>query len=172
MGHVLSMTAGLASDKSVKISFYNHLPNHYICNSDEQAVKQILINVIGNAIKYAYDGGVIDVTIRQDDVMVIYEVRDYGRGFSQKILDNFGKPFNIDSQYYQNQTQSVGLGLSICNGLTQSLGGVISAENAQYGTGAVVTLCLPNHKQSVLGTSTSSVTKKLHWNLLYKNASK
>ena len=83
-------------------------------HSDEDAITQILMHIIGNAVHHCPDGVTIHVGIFHDDHDIIrYVISDNGSGFSQKILDNFGKPFNIDVNPMQDNSAISGLGLSI-----------------------------------------------------------
>ena len=114
--------------------------------SDEQAIVQILTNIVGNAINHCPEGATIHVAVFSDDNESIrYVVSDNGTGFSQKIIKNFGMPFNIDVNPMQDNSSTTGLGLSITKKIVTMLQGEITPENNMDG-GATVIISLPNYQ--------------------------
>ncbi|CAD8071717.1 unnamed protein product [Paramecium sonneborni] len=114
-----------AAAQNVKISLEATSEQLFI-KSDKNRIKQILINLIGNALKFTYDGK-IEIVLRQYDQFIDIGVRDTGIGISQenisKLFKAFGKVDN-DKSKSMNQ-QGVGLGLLISNKIAKQL----SADN-------------------------------------------
>jgi signal transduction histidine kinase len=112
-------------------------------STDRQKVKQILLNLLGNALKFTHQGGVT-VRARRDtqDRAVILSVTDTGIGIAasdqEHIFDDFRQLDNSPTRAYGG----TGLGLSICRRLAQMLGGRITVES-QPGKGSTFTLRLP-----------------------------
>ncbi|CAD8151087.1 unnamed protein product [Paramecium pentaurelia] len=114
-----------AAAQNVKISLAANSDQLFI-KSDKNRIKQILINLIGNALKFTYDGK-IEIVLRQYDQFIDIGVRDTGIGISQenisKLFKAFGRVDN-DKSKSMNQ-QGVGLGLLISNKIAKQL----SADN-------------------------------------------
>jgi hypothetical protein len=118
-----------AQDNNVKIHFEydKNLPENYI--ADQLKISQILINLIGNSIKFTKDG---DIWIRvykieQKDSQYIlrFEVEDNGIGISQEKQDHMFESFSQGSIQINRKYGGTGLGLSIVKGLIDILKGQI-----------------------------------------------
>ena len=111
-------------------------------------LRQIMVNLFSNAIKYNKPGGSIDTYARElscDGTTVWYEFRitDTGIGMSQDFLENqLFKPFTQESADARTQYRGTGLGMSIVKELVSQMGGSISAES-QLGEGTAFTFQLP-----------------------------
>jgi len=112
-------------------------------SSDRQKVKQILLNLLSNALKFTHDGSVT-ISARRDPVerTVTLLVADTGIGIAagdqQKIFEDFRQLDNSPTRLYGG----TGLGLSICRRLAQMLGGRIAVQS-QVGKGSTFILTLP-----------------------------
>jgi PAS domain S-box-containing protein len=112
-------------------------------SSDRQKVKQILLNLLSNALKFTHEGRVT-ISARRDGVdrTVTLAVADTGIGIAaadqQKIFEDFRQLDNSPTRAYGG----TGLGLSICRRLAQMLGGRIAVQS-QVGKGSTFTLTLP-----------------------------
>ncbi|MCG3115484.1 MAG: GAF domain-containing protein [Candidatus Manganitrophus sp. SA1] len=111
--------------------------------SDPAKLKQILTNLISNAIKYTEQGSVV-VRIRHqpEEKKVCVEVRDTGRGIAEEDL-----PYLFEPYYHVVATESApqkgtGLGLSIVKKLVEALGGTVDVAS-QVGIGSIFTIRLP-----------------------------
>jgi signal transduction histidine kinase len=93
---------------------------------DARRVRQVIANLVGNAIKFTGTGGAIRIEARQDGAMVRVSVTDTGIGipgeYLPRIFDRFWQPPRA-------QQHGTGLGLSIAKGIVEAHGGVISAES-------------------------------------------
>ena len=112
--------------------------------SDAFRVKQIMSNLIGNAVKYTDQGGVkVEIRISPRQHLIIY-VSDTGRGMSQadcqRIFDAFTRLPNGQGK------EGVGLGLSITREVVQMLGGTITVTSEE-GKGSCFTVSLPIKKE-------------------------
>ena len=127
-----------------KLSITLDLPNDLRpVTSDRQKVKQILINLLSNALKFTHHGGVtISAKADKRDRTVQLSVTDTGIGIAQvdqdKIFEDFRQLDNSPTRAYGG----TGLGLSICRRLAQMLDGRISVQS-QMGRGSTFTLTLP-----------------------------
>ena len=113
--------------------------------ADGPRIRQILLNLIGNAVKFTDRGGIhvhLSVTAWDQDVCEIcFAVHDSGSGFAQADADKLFEPFTQDNPNPWSNEGS-GLGLSICRSLLENFGGSISCEG-EPGGGATFTVTLP-----------------------------
>ncbi len=110
--------------------------------ADKRAFKQILINLIANAIKFTDRGGRVTVTARTDGGTVVLTVSDNGVGISADDLPRIGKPFFQARAAYDRRHDGTGLGLSIVKGLVLLHGGQMDIES-RVEEGTCVTVRLP-----------------------------
>jgi signal transduction histidine kinase len=109
--------------------------------ADQQRLKQVLINLAGNAVKFTVEGSVSlgwDVA----DARVRMRVRDTGPGIAAEKLQTIFEPFVQVGNATETTAQGVGLGLAISRELTRLMGGTLSVESTP-GNGATFTLLLP-----------------------------
>ena len=117
-----------------------NLNNPYVM-CDRLKLNQILINCVGNAVKYTPDGGHIKLMLTQKDTNFIFKIIDDGIGMSANLLANVFEPFvragNTES------IQGTGLGMAITSNLVKMMGGTISAESKlKKGSTFIITLPL------------------------------
>ena len=111
---------------------------------DRQRIKQVIINLINNAIKFSPDGSVINIRVRQDNDMILFEIEDFGRGIPKnkqnKIFDTF---YQVDSGM-DRKFGGAGLGLAISRGIILSHGGKIWVDSTgKSGEGSIFKFSLP-----------------------------
>lgn len=135
----------MAAEKGLDITLGTLTPNcGDLWRSDAFRVKQIMSNLIGNAVKYTDRGGVkVEIRISPQQHLIIY-VSDTGRGMSQadcqRIFDAFTRLPNGQGK------EGVGLGLSITREVVQMLGGTITVTSEE-GKGSCFTVSLPIKKE-------------------------
>ena len=116
-----------------------NLDNPYVL-CDRLKLNQILINCVGNAVKYTPDGGHIKLMLTQKDTEFVFKIIDDGIGMSADLLAHVFEPFvragNTDS------IQGTGLGMAITYNLVNMMGGTISAES-KLKAGSTFTISLP-----------------------------
>jgi signal transduction histidine kinase/ligand-binding sensor domain-containing protein/CheY-like chemotaxis protein len=109
--------------------------------SDHLRLKQILVNLVGNAIKFTKEGSVA-IHVKQlyhegATIKLAFEVRDTGVGISPDKLSRLFKPFSQGDSSTTRKYGGTGLGLVICERLVELLGGTMNMES-QQGQGTVV----------------------------------
>lgn len=110
--------------------------------TDSDAVKQILINLLGNAAKYASEGGPVEVRIEKKDSSCSVSVADRGPGISAEDRKRIFERFFRANAVLENTTPGLGLGLSISKALAQDLKGDLSVSE-RPGGGCIFALSLP-----------------------------
>lgn len=133
--------------RSKQVSLYFLPPDSPITiQADSLILKEILLNLIGNAIKYTPPSGKVTVRLREKDAMIVFAVKDTGIGIPKQSQDKiFGKFFRAQNVIRQETTGS-GLGLYVVKGLVATLHGKVwfrSVENK----GTTFTLALPKEYQ-------------------------
>lgn len=111
-------------------------------STDSDKLRQVLINLVENAIKYSPEGGLVEVKIESHDARLSISVRDEGLGIpaheQRRIFDKF---YRVDP----NLTRGVGgtgLGLYVCRELVRLMGGRIRVESS-HGVGSTFFVDLP-----------------------------
>jgi cell cycle sensor histidine kinase DivJ len=117
------------------------LPPHPLpIDADRRALKQIVLNLVSNALKFTPKGGSVTVTAHGYDGVFELVVADTGVGISKNDLERLGRPFEQGDA--GRRTQGTGLGLSLVRSFAELHGGEMSLESA-LGEGATVTVRLP-----------------------------
>ena len=111
--------------------------------ADEEKLRQVILNLVSNAIKFTARGGRIDVGCGGDETTVRLYVRDTGRGIAPGRLATIFDPFvQVDRHLTEESQQGVGLGLAISRDLARKMGGDLHATS-ELGVGSEFTLTLP-----------------------------
>lgn len=144
-----------AAEKGINLDLElsGQLPNALV--GDPLRLKQVLINLVGNAIKFTSHGGVtIYVSHRHDAPQrgrLCFEVRDSGIGMSPETLQKIFNPFTQADASTARVHGGSGLGLAICRRLTELMGGSIRAESSPgQGSSFVVELPFLDHTSQKL----------------------
>lgn len=117
--------------------------------ADPRRVRQVMNNILENAIKYSPNGGQITVTCEVDRENVIVSISDQGQGISPEYLERvFDRFFQVDGASTRKLGGS-GLGLAIAKGIIEAHGGTVWAESAE-GAGSVFRFSLPIVKDADL----------------------
>lgn len=135
---------GRAEEKHLTLS-YHRTPGDDMVIGDRVRLKQVLLNLIGNAVRYTRDGGVL-VRLRPSGSEVIVEVADTGPGIEAEVLEVMRTPFGARGRRPSNAAvpteAGVGLGLPLSHLLAERHGGRIEIDTGpDHGT--TVRLVLP-----------------------------
>jgi signal transduction histidine kinase len=127
-----------------------------LVRADAEKVRQVLINLVTNAVKFTEPGGRIDVECHGDDRAVHIAVHDTGRGIAAEHLSRIFDPFvQVDRESTPTHQQGVGLGLAISRDLVLGMGGALTATSAP-GHGSTFTLSLPRPTSVLLSGSSNT----------------
>jgi signal transduction histidine kinase len=109
--------------------------------ADERKVKQILVNLLTNAVKFTPDGGRVDVIARRGADAVEIAVRDTGIGIAPEDHEAVFEEFRQVGRHYTNKQEGTGLGLTLTRRFVE-LHGRIWVES-ELGKGATFTFTIP-----------------------------
>ena len=129
--------------------------------ADEDRLKQILINLIGNSVKFTEKGSV-DITIRvreevEPEVIVRFEIKDTGIGIDETVQKRLFQRFQQGDTSFTKQYQGTGLGLAICKNLVELMGGTIGV-NSEVGRGSTFWFEIRCIKNVVISQTTTQST--------------
>jgi PAS domain S-box-containing protein len=137
----ISMLERAAEARGISVT-QSLAPNAAQVYADATRVKQILTNLVSNAVKYNVEGGVIRIASRIDaDGAVELSVSDTGLGMSPGQLGALFQPFNRLGRE-RSQQEGTGIGLVISQRLAELMGGSLSARSTE-GEGSTFVLTLP-----------------------------
>ncbi|MEX2454392.1 MAG: HAMP domain-containing sensor histidine kinase [Rhodospirillaceae bacterium] len=132
-----------AENRKIRLDF-DRLRSDYRAMADQQSLRQILLNVIGNAIKFSPPGSDVLITVGRspEPETIVVSVTDSGCGIPEKTLGELGNPFVQAEDAYSRRHQGTGLGLAICFGLSEAMGSQIRLES-EVGRGTTVRIEIP-----------------------------
>jgi two-component system cell cycle sensor histidine kinase PleC len=128
--------------KSRKIEIEEKLSNGLILEADRRAVKQILLNLMSNAMKFSKDSGKIIVSATKSKGNIIVTIKDDGIGISKTDLKKICRPFEQVQNQFTKSHKGSGLGLAISRSLAQMHGGNLDIKS-KVKVGTTVTLTIP-----------------------------
>lgn len=136
----------LAEKKNIELTL-SLSENQPVIIGDERAMKQIILNIVSNGIKYTPEGGKVDVKIvdrLSSGVQII--VQDNGPGIADEELQKVMEPFVQVKNSTTDKTEGTGLGLAIVNSLASLLGAHFNLES-QLDEGTCATVTFPDAKR-------------------------
>lgn len=136
--------------KQIKFE-YNNLVNNCTLYADKNRISQVLLNLIGNSVKFIDGEGTITVTVKKkkgdnssqinsktkNNEMILVTVKDNGKGIDKEIMPK------LFTKFVTKSFQGTGLGLYISKKIMEAHGGSLSAENNLDGKGATFCFSLP-----------------------------
>lgn len=135
-----SMFEPIAHKKDLVFDFKNEIRSSLFANSDQLKIKQIISNLISNAIKYTIEGS-IGFKASFEMGSLVFRVQDSGIGIPNDKLDEIFKPF-VRTDSGSKISEGSGYGLSVVKGFVDLLGGTIEVESL-VGKGSLFTVKIP-----------------------------
>lgn len=141
---VKNLIQPMASDKGIRFRIESDVKNNYVY-ADKLRLNQILINLLGNAVKFTDEDGEIVLDVRQEMVapkgygVYLFKVRDNGVGIAPEFIDHLFEAFEREKSSTISGIQGTGLGLSITKSIVEMMGGKISVSS-ELGKGTEFTV--------------------------------
>ena len=137
---VEELVAPLAAEKQITYRLRTACPGACVC-ADAEKLRQILVNLLSNAIRYTPEGGRVEVRCSARGKEILIDVIDTGVGIPADKLDAIFEPF-VQVDRYAGQRQGTGLGLAISRDLARGMRGDLTVRS-EVGRGSVFTVRLP-----------------------------
>lgn len=129
------------ADQKVNLIFQSKLPENYAILLDREKIRQVITNLLNNAIDFT-DSGTIELVLQEtggSEKAVEIKVIDTGKGIDESVKDRLFQKFVTKS----NKAKGTGLGLYLCKAIVEAHGGRIRGENNADGKGATFAFTLP-----------------------------
>ena len=145
---VLTIMDGYLSNRNITFKTELAEPKIPFVLTDAVRVREVLVNILGNAVKFTHDGGTITFAVSylpgMDDrhINVRYRISDTGIGMSEEFVDHIFDEFSQEEHGARTQYQGTGLGMAITKQYVDLMGGTISVESKK-GVGSTFTVELP-----------------------------
>jgi signal transduction histidine kinase/nitrate/nitrite-specific signal transduction histidine kinase len=142
----LSIVGGLLQEKGLQLirDIDPHLP---MISCDRRRVRQVLLNLISNAVKFTNEG-TVTVSVKNQGQAILFAVIDTGPGIPLKKQNLIFEPF-LQAENSERQVQGTGLGLPISRSLVRAHGGELWVDS-QHGEGSAFFFSLPVVRRSTL----------------------
>jgi PAS domain S-box-containing protein len=136
----LEILGAIAQKKEISLLLEEELGSPLVVEADRDKINQILLNLIGNALKFTPEGGKVTVILTQellghDLLMLQYTVKDTGIGITQENILRLTQPFFQVESSATRSYQGTGLGLAIAKKMIELLGGELEVQS-EPGQGA------------------------------------
>ena len=157
---VLTIMYGYLNDRNITFRTELEKPQTRYVLTDAVRVREVLVNILGNAVKFTNDGGSITYAVSYlpgkdgRHIRVRYRIADTGIGMSEEFVEHIFDEFSQEDHGARTQYQGTGLGMAITKKYVELMGGTISVESRK-GVGSVFTVELPMEI-----TDAREVTKK------------
>jgi two-component system phosphate regulon sensor histidine kinase PhoR len=129
-----------AKSKNIKLILESN-KSHYLVNADKFRIRQVLINLISNSIKYGKENGITKVTLQNENQKIIVSVADNGIGIEEKHLPRIFERFYRVDKGRSREQGGTGLGLAIVKHIIEAHKQTISVQS-KIGEGTTFTFTL------------------------------
>ncbi|MDD6656438.1 MAG: ATP-binding protein [Lachnospiraceae bacterium] len=145
---VLNIMYGYLSNRNINFQTEVEEPQTRYVLTDAVRVREVLVNILGNAVKFTNDGGTVTYAVSyhngNDDnhIHVRYRITDTGIGMSEEFVDHIFDEFSQEEHGARTQYKGTGLGMTITKKYVDLMGGTILVESKK-GVGSTFTVELP-----------------------------
>ena len=157
---VVSITYGFLSNRNIHFSFHQEALKEPYVLADAVRIREVLVNILGNAVKFTNDGGEItfDVSYHpgedEQHIVACYRIADTGVGMSEEFLEHIFDEFSQEDNSARTKYKGTGLGMTISKRYIDLMGGTITVESKK-GQGSVFSVALPMER-----TDESAIQKR------------
>ena len=154
-----SMFEPIAQKKNLRFEVDNNIHKNLYANSDALKIKQIIGNLISNAIKYTIEGSVY-FSANLENGQLVFRIKDSGIGIPSDKLEEIFKPF-VRTDDGSKLSEGTGYGLSVVKGLVDLMAGQIEVQST-LNIGSLFTVHLPVETELVEEASTQPESEDEH----------
>ena len=145
---VLTIMYGYLSNRNITFQTELEEPKMRYVLTDAVRVREVLVNILGNAVKFTNDGGTVTYAVNYQPgkdnryINVRYRIADTGIGMSEEFVDHIFDEFSQEDHGARTQYKGTGLGMAITKRYVDLMGGTITVESKK-GVGSTFTVELP-----------------------------
>jgi PAS domain S-box-containing protein len=137
----LDIVQSLADAKAIKLIHENESSEELFAKADRQKLKQVLLNLINNAVKYNRDAGTVKVSYERKQDKIRISIADTGIGIAEHDLPKLFNPFQRIGHEI-SEIEGTGLGLTVAKKLTEAMNGIMGVES-EKGVGSTFWIEFP-----------------------------
>ena len=154
VGRAAGDVAAAAREKRVAVTL--DIGADLVIEADQMALERILTTLMRNAVKFAPDGGAVEVGAEAIGDTVYFYVEDNGPGIAAEDIERLGRPFEQGDVVMADGMKGSGLGLAIANSLVELQGGTLRLGSRE-GEGAVAVVALPRVQRGPMAMALAKV---------------
>ena len=145
---VVNVTSGFLSNRHINFNRHLQEPEARYVLADAVRIREVLVNILGNAVKFTPDGGTITFETSylpgadEQHILVRYRIADTGVGMSKEFIGHIFDEFSQEESSARTQYKGTGLGMAITKRYVDLMGGTIRVES-QKGKGSTFVVELP-----------------------------
>ena len=145
---VVNVTSGFLSNRNITFNRHLEVPKARCVLADAVRIREVLVNILGNAVKFTPDGGTIDFDASYlpgadgQHMIVRYRIADTGVGMSEDFIGHIFDEFSQEENSARTQYKGTGLGMAITKRYVDLMGGTIRVESRK-GKGSTFIVELP-----------------------------
>jgi signal transduction histidine kinase/CheY-like chemotaxis protein/streptogramin lyase len=158
LNQIKDMFVGQAEQKGLEFNIAAQLPEKLLVQTDGLRLKQVLINLCANAIKFT-EQGVVTLIVTQTDDQMLYRVVDTGIGMSEAQIANIFEVFSQGDSTINRRFGGSGLGLALSQKIVMLMGGELSVSS-DLGKGSIFTFSVPLTLSTINDSSNDSIQDK------------
>jgi two-component system sensor histidine kinase/response regulator len=141
---------------SLEMDFRVAIERDCFC-ADQRRVRQIIFNILGNAVKFTPEGGKVILRVWREQEGVFFQIEDTGIGIAEEHLPLLFQKFQQIERSYNRKYEGTGLGLALTKQLVELHGGRIEVESV-FGEGSMFTVWLPTQPKNSASSAKETVT--------------
>ena len=163
LNQVNTIIEGQCRDKGLNYRFNMQGEVDGFYRGDETKLRQVLINILGNAVKFTPVGGDVCLTVQrtahfEDKTTIRFITQDSGIGISEEFLSKIFEPFSQEDTMRANKYGSTGLGMPITKSIVEMMNGTIQVESEKdKGTTFSVTITFTDSDQVDVGVDSENL---------------
>ena len=163
LNEVYSLINVKSEDKGIGLIFRNRgeIPKKIM--TDPKRLKQILFNILGNAIKFTEVGFVeLTLSFNKESSFLVFTVKDTGKGISLENRGKLFRPFEQADTSVARKYGGTGLGLALSRNIARGMGGDVRILDSKVGVGTIFEIFLhvgESHKDELMSSFSTSVVK-------------
>lgn len=145
---VVNVTSGFLSNRNITFNRHLEEPEARYVLADALRIREVLVNILGNAVKFTPDGGTITFEASylpgadEQHILARYRIADTGVGMSEEFVGHIFDEFSQEESSARTQYKGTGLGMAITKRYVDLMGGTIHVES-QKGLGSTFVVELP-----------------------------